>query len=273
MNKGRIVQIIGSTFDAEFLVDRLPAIYNSVVVSTRFGDRDIELVGEVQQHLGGGRVRAIALGSTQGLRRGLEVIDTGGPLQVPVGKETLGRVFNLFGEPVDGLGPIDVKEKRSIHSNPPLFVYLSSKSEIFETGVKVIDLLCPFVKGGKTGLFGGAGVGKTVLIQELIARIATEHGGYSVFAGVGERTREGNDLWLEMQNTKIGDTDATVAREAIKMQITACFIRALPREVAGRVATSYTRCTKGGTSLRHEGRGCPGDTRPSCLRDVPPKNA
>lgn len=210
MNRGKIVQIIGSTFDAEFVADHLPGIYNAVKVYGEFEGRRIELVGEVQQHLGGGRIRSVALGSTLGLRRGMDVIDTEGPLEVPVGEETLGRVFNLLGEPVDGRGPIDVKEKRPIHRAPPQFVELSSKSEMFETGVKVIDLLCPFVKGGKTGLFGGAGVGKTVLIQELIARIATEHGGYSVFAGVGERTREGNDLWLEMQKTKIGDTDKNV---------------------------------------------------------------
>ncbi|MHC4949661.1 MAG: F0F1 ATP synthase subunit beta, partial [Planctomycetota bacterium] len=143
-------------------------------------------------------------------RRGMEVIDTGTSLMVPVGKETLGRVFNLFGEPVDGGPGVKVKEKRPIHRKPPKFTDLTAQSEMFETGIKVVDLLCPFVKGGKTGLFGGAGVGKTVLIQELIARIATEHGGYSVFAGVGERTREGNDLWLEMQRTHIGNTDATV---------------------------------------------------------------
>ena len=206
MNRGRIIQVIGSTFDAEFFGDDIPAIYNALKVKNKGN----ELVGEVQQHLGGGRVKAIALGSTQGLRRGLEVIDTGGALTVPVGKETLGRVFNLLGEPVDGLGPIKVSEKRPIHRDPPKFVDLSAQSAIFETGVKVVDLLCPFVKGGKTGLFGGAGVGKTVLIQELIARIATEHGGYSVFAGVGERTREGNDLWLEMQKTQVGDTGKSV---------------------------------------------------------------
>jgi F-type H+-transporting ATPase subunit beta len=210
MNKGRIVQIIGSVFDAEFATDTIPGIYNALEISTTVADRKIELMAEVQQHLGGGRVRAIALGSTQGLRRGTSVTDTGQPLQVPVGTETLGRVFNVLGQPVDDRGPLKTTEKMPIHAAPPKFVDLSAKSEMFETGVKVVDLLCPFVRGGKTGLFGGAGVGKTVLIQELIARIATEHGGYSVFAGVGERTREGNDLWLEMQNTKIGDTDMSV---------------------------------------------------------------
>ncbi len=210
MNRGRIVQVIGSTFDAQFVGDNVPGIYNALRVAGKFEGGRTELVGEVQQHLGGGRVRTIALGNTQGLRRGMEVVDTGGALMVPVGAETLGRVFNLLGEPVDGLGPVDVKEKRSIHRARPKFTELSAKSEMFETGIKVVDLLCPFVRGGKTGLFGGAGVGKTVLIQELISRIATEHKGYSVFAGVGERTREGNDLWLEMQKTKIGDTGMSV---------------------------------------------------------------
>ena len=189
---------------------QIPAINNALEVKGEFEGGAIDLVGEVQQHLGGGRVRAIALGSTQGLRRGMEVVDTGSALTVPVGKETLGRVFNLLGKPVDGGPDIKVREKRPIHRKPPKFTDLTAKSEMFETGIKVVDLLCPFVKGGKTGLFGGAGVGKTVLIQELIARIATEHGGYSVFAGVGERTREGNDLWLEMQETHIGNTDACV---------------------------------------------------------------
>ncbi len=209
MNRGRITQVVGSTFEAEF-VERIPAINNALEVKGEFEGGSIDLVGEVQQHLGGGRIRVIALGSTQGLRRGMEVIDTGSPLMVPVGKETLGRVFNLLGKPVDGGEEIKAKEKRPIHRKPPKFTDLTAKSEMFETGIKVVDLLCPFVKGGKTGLFGGAGVGKTVLIQELIARIATEHGGYSVFAGVGERTREGNDLWLEMQETMIGNTDACV---------------------------------------------------------------
>ena len=212
MNKGRIIQVIGSTFDAEFIGEQIPAIFNAVTVTfiDQQSQKETTLVGEVQQHLGAGRVRIIALGSTQGLARGLEVLDTGESLKVPVGKATLGRVFNLLGEPVDGKGPIQAEDKWPIHREAPKFVDLSAKSEMFETGIKVIDLLCPFVKGGKTGLFGGAGVGKTVTIQELIARIATEHGGYSVFAGVGERTREGNDLWLEMQETKIGDTGQSV---------------------------------------------------------------
>jgi F-type H+-transporting ATPase subunit beta len=209
MNRGRITQIIGSIFEAEF-ASHIPAIYNALEIKGQYEDRQVDVVGEVQQHLGGGRVRAVALGGTQGLRRGMEVVDTGGPLMVPVGKETLGRVFNLMGRAVDGGPDIKADEKRPIHRKPPKFTSLTARSEMFETGIKVVDLLCPFVKGGKTGLFGGAGVGKTVLIQELIARIATQHGGYSVFAGVGERTREGNDLWLEMKRTKIGRTDACV---------------------------------------------------------------
>lgn len=209
MNRGRITQIVGSTFEAEF-VTQIPAVYNALEIKGEFEGGVIDVVGEVQQHLGGGRVRAVALGSTMGMRRGMEVVDTGAPLQVPVGKETLGRVFNLLGKVVDGGPEITVKERRPIHRKPPKFTQLTAQSEMFETGIKVVDLLCPFVKGGKTGLFGGAGVGKTVLIQELIARIATQHGGYSVFAGVGERTREGNDLWLEMKETHIGNTDATV---------------------------------------------------------------
>ncbi len=209
-NIGRITQVVGSTFEAEFHAERIPAVYNALEIKSEDQVRKIDLIGEVQQHLGGGRVRAVALGSTFGLRRGMDVVDTGSSLQVPVGKETLGRVLNLLGKAVDGGPALQVKQTRPIHRKPPKFVQLTAKSEMFETGIKVVDLLCPFVKGGKAGLFGGAGVGKTVLIQELIARIATQHGGYSVFAGVGERTREGNDLWLEMQKTKIGDTGMTV---------------------------------------------------------------
>jgi len=210
MNTGKLTQVIGSVFDAKFAPERVAALYNALEITFDFAGKTKTLRGEVQQHLGGGRVRAIALGSTLGLRRGLEVVDTGGPLEVPVGKETLGRVLNVFGEPIDERGPLNAKVKRSIHQDPPKLVDLTAQSEVFETGIKVIDLLCPFVRGGKTGLFGGAGVGKTVIIQELIARIATRHGGYSVFAGVGERTREGNDLWLEMQRSKIPGTDDTV---------------------------------------------------------------
>jgi F-type H+-transporting ATPase subunit beta len=213
-NWGTVTQVIGSTLDAEFAEDRMPRIYNALHVQVKrpVGDVSEEetLWCEVAQHLGGGRVRAVALGSTDGLVRGSRILDTGAPITVPVGEATLGRVFNLVGEPVDGRGPVAVKERRPIHHEPPEFADLTPKTEQFETGIKVIDLLVPFVRGGKIGLFGGAGLGKTVVIQELIARIATQHGGYSVFAGVGERTREGNDLWLEMQAAKIGNTGKSV---------------------------------------------------------------
>jgi len=203
---GRIVQVIGSTFDAEFPEEHMPPIYNALRVETGQADAPAHLTGEVQQHLGGGRVRCVALGSTDGVARGMPVADTGHPVRMPVGPGVLGRVFNLLGEPIDGLGPVQADAYRSIHAAPPAFESLVPKSEIFETGIKVIDLLAPFVRGGKTGLFGGAGLGKTVIIQELITRVATRHGGYSVFAGVGERTREGNDIWLEMQEMEIGQT-------------------------------------------------------------------
>src|SRR5271169_5464627 len=207
---GRISQVIGSTFDAEFDEGHLPNIYNALRVEGDVKGITIRLTGEVQQHLGGNRVRCVALGSTDGLTRGMSVTDTGKPVSVPVGKETLGRVFNLLGEPIDGRGPVHAAEYRPIHREPPPFSELSSKTELFETGIKVIDLLTPLVRGGKAGLFGGAGLGKTVILTELIARIASQHGGYSVFAGVGERTREGNDLWLEMQETEIGKTGRSV---------------------------------------------------------------
>ena len=212
---GTISQVIGSTFDAEFPEDQLPAIYNAVKVNAESRGMKVNLTGEVQQHLGGGRVRAIALGSTDGLARGMTVTDTGAPVSVPVGLETLGRVFNLLGEPIDKKGPVNAKATRSIHQSPPEFKNLEPKTKIFETGIKVIDLLAPYVRGGKTGLFGGAGVGKTVIIQELIARLARFHSGYSCFAGVGERTREGNDLWLEMQEAKIGDTGKHVIDQTV----------------------------------------------------------
>lgn len=207
---GKIVQVIGSTFDAEFEEGHLPEIYNALKVDTDINGVVIRLTGEVQQHLGGNRVRAVALGSTDGLVRGVKVVDTGAPVSVPVGKETLGRVFNLLGEAIDGRGPVNATETRPIHREPPPFAELSSKTQVFETGIKVIDLLTPLVRGGKAGLFGGAGLGKTVILTELIARIASQHGGFSVFAGVGERTREGNDLWLEMQETQIGSTGRSV---------------------------------------------------------------
>ena len=227
---GKVTQVIGSTFDVEFPEDQLPKIYNAIVidattsgdVETTAGEGDdnklshhLKLTGEVQQHLGGGKVRAVALGSTDGLRRGVSVTDTGGPVTVPVGKETLGRVFNLLGEPIDNRGPVHTERRRPIHHEPPAFDDLTPKAEVFETGIKVIDLLTPFIRGGKAGLFGGAGLGKTVVIQELIARIAQQHGGYSVFAGVGERTREGTDLWLEMQEAEIGNTGKHVIDQTV----------------------------------------------------------
>ncbi|HEY1067765.1 MAG TPA: F0F1 ATP synthase subunit beta [Pirellulales bacterium] len=210
---GHISQVIGSTFDAVFAEADLPAIYNAVKIEAESKGVKLKLVGEVQQHLGGGRVRCVALGTTDGLVRGLEVVDTGAPVSVPVGTETLGRVFNLLGEPIDEGAPIPATEFWPIHRPAPSITELSTKTEIFETGIKVIDLLTPFVRGGKAGLFGGAGLGKTVILTELIARIASTYGGYSVFAGVGERTREGNDLWLEMQETKIGNTGRSVIEQ------------------------------------------------------------
>jgi F-type H+-transporting ATPase subunit beta len=209
-NVGHITQVIGSTFDVEFAEDALPAIYNAVKVESEHKGVKINLTGEVQQQLGGGRVRCVALGTTDGLIRGQDCIDTGGPVMVPVGEATLGRVFNVIGDVVDGRGPVAASERWPIHRDPPELSKLSTKTELFETGIKVIDLLTPFVRGGKAGLFGGAGLGKTVILTELIARIASAHGGYSVFAGVGERTREGTDLWLEMQEAKIGDTGRSV---------------------------------------------------------------
>jgi len=212
-NIGRITQVIGSTFDVEFPEHQLPNIYNAVKIDSNFKGVELHLTGEVQQHLGGGRVRCVALGSTDGLVRGQEVVDTGAPVSVPVGEATLGRVFNLLGEPIDGRGPVEAKERWPIHREAPKVAELSSTTEVFETGIKVIDLLTPFVRGGKAGLFGGAGLGKTVILTELIARIASKHGGYSVFAGVGERTREGTDLWLEMQETEIGSTGRKVIEQ------------------------------------------------------------
>jgi F-type H+-transporting ATPase subunit beta len=218
-NVGRITQVIGSTLDAQFAEDSMPALYNALSVQverTVLGEKQTETLWcEVAQHLGGGQVRAVSLGSTDGLQRGQEITDSGSAVTVPVGLETLGRVFNLVGEPIDDRGPVTTSARRAIHQLPPEMSDLSSKTEIFETGIKVMDLLCPLVRGGKAGLFGGAGVGKTVIIQELIARLARFHSGYSCFAGVGERTREGNDLWLEMQEAKIGDTGKSVIDQTV----------------------------------------------------------
>jgi len=210
---GHVTQVIGSTFDAEFPEDKLPTIYNAIEVKSEHKGVTIDLVGEVQQHLGGGRIRAIALGSTEGMMRGMEVVDTGQPVSVPVGEQTLGRVFNVLGDTIDNRGPVETEERWPIHREAPPINELSTNTELFETGIKVVDLLTPFVRGGKAGLFGGAGLGKTVILTELIARIASSHGGYSVFAGVGERTREGTDLWLEMQETAIGQTGRNVIEQ------------------------------------------------------------
>lgn len=198
-NQGKISQIIGAVVDVAF-EKKLPEIYNALKVKKDDGDI---LVLEVAQQLAGNVVRTVAIGSTDGLRRHLPVEDTGKPITVPVGKETLGRMFNVLGEPIDGLPQVKAKTYYPIHRQPPTLVDQSVKTEVLETGIKVIDLICPIVKGGKVGMFGGAGVGKTVIIMELIRNIATEHGGFSVFAGVGERTREGNDLYLDMKGSGV----------------------------------------------------------------------
>jgi F-type H+-transporting ATPase subunit beta len=202
MAEGNVVAIVGPVVDCKFPPEALPDILNAIHIMTDEATNQY-LVVEVAQMLGNDIVRCIAMSSTDGLVRGMKAIDTGGPISVPVGNETLGRVFNLLGEAIDHQGPVDVKQKYPIHRPAPSFEDQSSVIEQFETGLKVVDLLCPYAKGGKIGLFGGAGVGKTVLIQELIRNIATEHGGVSVFAGVGERTREGNDLWLEMKESGV----------------------------------------------------------------------
>ncbi len=208
MNAGKLIQIIGPVVDAEFSeAVALPKIYDALEVTLTDGSK---LVVEVHQHLGGGRVRAVAMGSTDGLKRGMEVISTGAPISVPVGEVTLGRMFGVLGQAIDGKPEVVAKIRRSIHRAAPKFEEQSTKAEVFETGIKSIDLICPFMKGGKVGLFGGAGVGKTVVIQELIRNIAQEHGGYSVFAGVGERTREGNDLYHEMKESGVLDKTALV---------------------------------------------------------------
>ncbi len=202
--KGKIIQIIGPVVDIEFEDGHLPMIYNAVrIPRTSVEGVQEDLIVEVQQHLGEDQVRTVAMDSTDGLVRGMEAFDTGKPISVPVGPNTLGRLINVVGNPIDGLGEIKSDKRYSIHRPSPEFKNLSTKTEMFETGIKVIDLIEPYSKGGKTGLFGGAGVGKTVIIQELIHNIAQEHGGYSVFAGVGERTREGNDLWLEMKESGV----------------------------------------------------------------------
>jgi F-type H+/Na+-transporting ATPase subunit beta len=208
---GKIIQVIGPVVDIEFEEGHLPDIYNAIHIPrvTTEGVEEV-LTAEVQQHLGEDRVRAVAMDSTDGLVRGMEAIDTLEPISIPVGPNTLGRLINVTGKPIDALGEIKSDKKYPIHRPAPLFKNLSTESEMFETGIKVIDLIEPYTKGGKTGLFGGAGVGKTVIIQELINNIAQQHGGYSVFSGVGERTREGNDLWLEMKESGVLSKTALV---------------------------------------------------------------
>jgi F-type H+-transporting ATPase subunit beta len=209
--KGKIIQVIGPVVDIEFEEGHLPEILHAIRIprTTTEGDQN-DLIVEVQQHLGEDRVRAIAMDSTDGLVRGMDSFDTKQPISVPVGPETLGRLINVIGNGIDGLGEIKTEKRFPIHRPAPDFENLSTEKEMFETGIKVIDLIEPFSKGGKTGLFGGAGVGKTVIIQELIHNIAQHHGGYSVFAGVGERTREGNDLWLEMKESGVLEKTALV---------------------------------------------------------------
>ncbi|QQL43883.1 F0F1 ATP synthase subunit beta [Sulfuriroseicoccus oceanibius] len=209
MSQGTIVQVIGAVVDADFSkADKLPAIYSALEVSYDFNGQPTTLVLEVQQHLGDGWVRAVAMSTSDGLKRGMTVTDTGAPIAVPVGSQVLGRIFNVTGEPVDGQGPVaDTTKTNPIHRAAPTFTEQSASAEVLVTGIKVIDLVCPFIKGGKVGAFGGAGVGKTVVIMELINNIAKNHGGYSVFAGVGERTREGNDLYWEMIESNVIATE------------------------------------------------------------------
>ena len=212
MNVGRVVQVIGPVVDVAFEEQKLPPIYSAVrITSEGFDVPDpIDVIAEVQQHLGESRVRAVSMQPTDGMVRGMKAIDTGAPISVPVGREMLGRIVNVIGEPVDEKGPIGASQSYPIHRPAPLFDDQDTNLEMFETGIKVVDLLEPYLRGGKIGLFGGAGVGKTVIIQELINNIATKHGGFSVFSGVGERTREGNDLWLEMTESGVIDKAALV---------------------------------------------------------------
>jgi F-type H+-transporting ATPase subunit beta len=209
---GKVVQVIGAVVDVEFRNMELPEIYNAIRITSEGYKTPVpvDIICEVEQHIGEGRVRCVSMHPTDGLARGMKAVDLENPIQVPVGEETLGRVMNVIGEPVDHLGPIKAKKKYHIHRPAPPLDQQSTKLEMFETGIKVIDLIQPFLKGGKIGLFGGAGVGKTVIIMELIHNVAKEHGGYSVFGGVGERTREGNDLWLEMKKSGVIDKTSLI---------------------------------------------------------------
>ncbi|HEX9975744.1 MAG TPA: F0F1 ATP synthase subunit beta [Dehalococcoidales bacterium] len=206
MAKGKVVQVIGTVVDLEFPPDQLPALFNAIEI----GSNGTKIVLEAQEHIGNNWVRCLSFSPTEGLARGVEAVDTGAPLKVPVGRPALGRLFNVLGEPLDNLGEVKVQEKWSIHRPPPSLEEQETKTEMLETGLKVIDLITPFTKGGKVGAYGGAGVGKTVIIQELIRNIATEHGGFSVFAGIGERSREGNDLWHEMKASGVIDKTVLV---------------------------------------------------------------
>ena len=210
--EGKVLQIIGPVLDVQFDSEHIPAIYNAVTVSSEGFDSSvpINLTAEVAQHLGEGVVKCVSMQPTDGVVRGMKAVDTGGPISVPVGQQTLGRVLNVLGEEVDRLGPVETEKRYPIHRPAPSLEDQSTETEMLETGIKVIDLIEPYSKGGKIGLFGGAGVGKTVIIMELINRIATHHGGFSVFAGVGERTREGNDLWLEMKESGVIDKAALI---------------------------------------------------------------
>lgn len=209
---GKVVQVIGAVVDVEFRNIELPEIYNAIRITSEGYKTPVpvDIICEVEQHIGEDRVRCVSMHPTDGLARGMKAVDLEGPIQVPVGEETLGRVINVIGEPVDHLGPIKAKKKYPIHRPSPPLDQQSTKLEVFETGIKVIDLIQPFLKGGKIGLFGGAGVGKTVIIMELIHNVAKEHGGYSVFGGIGERTREGNDLWLEMKKSGVIDKTSLI---------------------------------------------------------------
>lgn len=206
-NKGKIVQVIGPVLDIQFDKNTVPEIYNALEVTYKRDGQDECLVLEIQQHLGEGLIRAVAMSSTEGIVRGMEAVDSGAPITVPVGEKVLGRIFNVIGEPVDNKGPVNAEAKLPIHRPAPALIDQDTEANILETGIKVIDLICPFIKGGKVGAFGGAGVGKTVVIMELINNIAKAHGGYSVFAGVGERSREGNDLYHEMSDAGVIDQE------------------------------------------------------------------
>jgi len=245
VSSGKVAQIIGPVVDVDFETESLPPIYNALIIDNsktkKPEDPEIRITLEVEQHLGEKRVRCVSMKPTDGLRRGMEVSDTGEPITIPVGEETLGRVLNVIGEPVDHAGPVNAKLRYPIHRHPPAFDEQETSIEMLETGIKVIDLLEPYSKGGKTGLFGGAGVGKTVLIMELIHNIATEHQGFSVFSGVGERTREGNDLWLEMRRSKVHGKSVLDSTALVYGQMTESPGARLRVGLAGLTVAEYFR--------------------------------